>query len=99
MFNLIKFNSNIIKLDNSYSVIGKLMDYSTNSFVFNLYYNSFLDQNYSKDLKFRDLLANSISFNGFLFNDIDNKEFCCLFLLTFLNIIIGFFPNTLFFFY
>lgn len=98
MLNLIRFNSDIIKFNNSYFVMDRLTNYSSSSFIFNLYYNSFLDAGFKKSNSSRNSLANIVSFNGFFFNDIDNKEFCCLFLLTFLNIIIGFFPNVLFYY-
>jgi hypothetical protein len=98
MYNLINYTSLFVKKPISYSYLVKLNLYSPNSFIFNLYLNSFQNSEFKENLFIKNLLANSVSFNGFSFNDLDNKEFCCLFILTFFNIVVGFFPNTVFYF-
>lgn len=97
MYNYIQLSSIISKKTSVSFTLERLFNYSSSSFLFNLYFNSFHNSTFKQNDLLRNKLANLVSLNEFYFNDLDNKEFCCLFLLTFLNILIGFFPNIFFF--
>ena len=81
-----------------YSSLECLTRYSSNSFLFNLYRTSFRNNQFSNIISKENNLSNLASLNLLSYNDIDNKEFFCLFILSVLNIIIGFFPNSVFYY-